>query len=249
MATVIFNFNGINTKIQCKKEDKMENILNKFKSKIEKNINTLFFLYNGNQINIDLTFNEQANLEDKNKNEMNVLVFEKEKNANLQKELKLSKVIICPKCNENCRINIQNYKVKLYECKNNHEINNILLNEYYNTQNINESNIICENCNKINKYTSYNNQFFICLTCKKNICPLCKSNHQKRHKIIDYERKNYVCNIHNDSYISFCNECKKNLCMQCEIEHDKHEKIFYKNILPNEKEINDIIKDYRKKID
>ena len=39
------------------------------------------------------------------------------------------KEIICPTCGENCRIDIKDFKIKLYGCKNNHEINNILLEE------------------------------------------------------------------------------------------------------------------------
>ena len=38
-----------------------------------------------------------------------------------------SKEIICPKCNENILIKIDEYKINLYNCKSNHEINNILL--------------------------------------------------------------------------------------------------------------------------
>ena len=48
-----------------------------------------------------------------------------------------------------------------------HKVNDILINDFEQTQNINEAKIICQNCNKINKSTSYNNIFFICLDCKK----------------------------------------------------------------------------------
>ena len=55
-----------------------------------------------------------------------------------------SKEIICPKCNENILIKIDNYKINLFNCKNNHNIDNILLNEYEN--NIDISKIICDKC-------------------------------------------------------------------------------------------------------
>ena len=56
MALANFTFNGIKTTIQCVKEDKMKNICAKFASKIDKEINSLYFLYNGNQLNKELTF-------------------------------------------------------------------------------------------------------------------------------------------------------------------------------------------------
>ena len=121
---------------------------------------------------------------------MNILVFEKSKSTIIRdKGIIESKEIICPKCKENCKIIINNYKIKLYDCKNNHEINNILLDEFNNTQLINELKIICNICNNKNKYKSYNKHFYLCLICKKYICPLCKSIHDNNHKIIDYDKK------------------------------------------------------------
>ena len=75
MATVIFTFNGVNTTIQCLKEDKMENICNKYITKIGININSLFFLSNGNKINKELTFYEQANSLDKERLQMTIIVL------------------------------------------------------------------------------------------------------------------------------------------------------------------------------
>ncbi len=46
-ANVVFNFNGQNIKIQCKKEEKMKDICERYVFKIQKNLNTLLFiLYN-----------------------------------------------------------------------------------------------------------------------------------------------------------------------------------------------------------
>ena len=89
MAKAIFSYNGTETVIQCLKEDKMKNICIKYSSKINININSLLFIYGGNQINLELSFNEQSNSFDKERNEMNILVYKKEEN-----ELK------CPKCGE-----------------------------------------------------------------------------------------------------------------------------------------------------
>ena len=39
----------------------------------------------------------------------------------------INKEIICSECKENCFININDYKIKLFGCKNGHNINNIPL--------------------------------------------------------------------------------------------------------------------------
>ena len=41
------------------------------------------------------------------------------------------------------------------------EINNILLDEFDNTQHINELEIICNICNNKNKFKSYEKQFYL----------------------------------------------------------------------------------------
>ena len=183
---------------------------------------------------------------------MSIFVGEKEKETKiyLNEGIIKSKEIICPKCGENCLMKFDDFKIKLFGCKNDHEVNDILLNDFNNTQNINENNIICNICNKNNRHKAYNKEFFICLNCKKNLCPLCKSIHNKQHKIIDYDKKNYVCTIHNDQFYSYCNECKLNLCLLCKLKHNKeHEIINYENIIPNEDEIKEEMNKFRQKID
>ena len=45
-----------------------------------------------------------------------------------------------------------------------------------------------------NKGDSYNNEFFRCLTCKKNLCLLCRPQHETNHIVINYEKKLYMSN-------------------------------------------------------
>ena len=90
MSKVIFSFNGIQTIIQCLKEDKMESICKKFASKIDVNINSIYFLYGGNKLNLELNFNQLTKM-----NEINILVFQYENNEE----------IICPKCGEKIKYN------------------------------------------------------------------------------------------------------------------------------------------------
>ena len=49
MSKVIFNFGGIDVEMQCTKEEKMIDICQRYANKIDKNINSLMFLYGGNQ--------------------------------------------------------------------------------------------------------------------------------------------------------------------------------------------------------
>ena len=61
MASVIFIYENKKTKLLCKKEDKMKDICNLFLSRYNINNNSVYFIYNGNILNLDLTFYEQVN--------------------------------------------------------------------------------------------------------------------------------------------------------------------------------------------
>ena len=100
------------------------------------------------------------------------------------------------------------------------------------------------------------NEFYICKTCNKNICPLCKSNHDKNHKIINYDDKNYICKKQKDEkFIKYCKTCKMDLCMICEDEHEGHDIIDYRKIIIKDndlintmKDLNNVIDDFKYKI-
>ena len=112
MAKVIFFYNGNQTTIQCMKEDKMRNICQKFASKINIDINSLYFIYSGNKINYDLSFKNQANSIDNDENKMVILAFQNE-----------NEKLICPKCGE--KINFDNKLTDKISLSNN-DINDIL---------------------------------------------------------------------------------------------------------------------------
>ena len=250
-SEVIYEFEQQTIIIQCNENEKMKDISEKFANKIDSNLNNLFFLYDGKQIDLDLTFEEQSNKEDKLRKKMNIIAYLKNtvilrpNQANVQ-----SKEVICPVCKESCRISIIDYKIIFYECKNGHKINNIFLDEFNSTQLVNESSIICSDCMDKNKYESYEKKFYKCLTCEQNLCLLCQRKHNKEHIIIDYDKKNYICKEHNDFYISFCTKCKINLCMNCFSHHNKsHKLIEYKDIIPNDNKIKEEIAELRSNID
>ena len=248
MAEAIFDYKGIKLIIQCKTNEKMKDIFKRFKDKA-KIYNNIFYFYNGKVIiNDELTFKEIISSEDKQANKMNIIASDNEINK-IERTIDIvkSKNIICPKCQESIKMDIKDYKITLYGCKNNHNIENILLNEFGRTQNIDRVKIICDICKKNNKSISYNNIFYKCFNCKKNICPLCKSIHEKDHNIINYDDKFYICHKHNDNYISFCEECNKNLCMLCN-DHINHKRINFIDILPKKEEIDKKLEELKKYI-
>ena len=231
MIQVEFIFQSNKYSNQYKKEESMKVICQNFISKIGKKLEDYQFLYNGQSINFQLTFNEQANKLDKIQGKMIILVNPCENEGDIKKEIK-SKEIICPKCQELSLINVDNYTITIFDCKNSHKVDSIHFKQYEDYQKIDESKIVCDNCKDTNKYESYQHTFYKCLFCKQNLCPLCKSQHNKEHEIINFDEKNYICEEHNEKFNSYCNNCKKNLCLICESEHQDLENIIeFKNII------------------
>ena len=235
MEKLIFNYKGIETIIQCNINDKIKDIYKRYENKLGIDISKLYFIYNGNKINDNLILNEIINEEDKRRNIMNILVSENNETI-IKENIIKSKEIICPKCKENILIKLNEYKINLCNCKNNHNINNILLNEYENINKIDISKIICDNCKIKNKSNTYNNEFYRCNICKINLCPLCKSKHSNNHKIINYDNKNYICEIHNKEYNKYGKDCKLSICILCFKEHKNHSIINYEDIVINEED-------------
>ena len=91
-AKLIFTLDGVDITIQCSNEDKMKDICQKFANKVQKNINSLLFLYGGNQLNFLSSFKDLA----KDKNEIKVLVYTKEDDD-----------FTCPKCGEKIKLNTE----------------------------------------------------------------------------------------------------------------------------------------------
>jgi len=174
-------------------------------------------IYNGKIINENSILEDIINEDDKKTKIVRFLVREINKMNNKKK----SEEIICPRCGESIFMTIKDYKINLFDCKNKHKINNLLLNEFEKTQIIDLSKINCNNCNET-KDNTYNNLFYRCLECGINICPLCKSKHDKSHKIINYDEKNYICIEHNERYKYYCPQCKVNICQYCESKHKNH---------------------------
>jgi len=133
MAQVEFQYDGISTIIQCKEDQNMSEICNNFITKSNINENNINYIYDGKnykQFDKDIAFNQIANTIDKARKKMNIFVMSNEKTFIDDNNTKVrAKNIICPKCSENIKIKkIENYKLDLFECKNNHKYN-ISINE------------------------------------------------------------------------------------------------------------------------
>ena len=195
---IIFNFEGNEEMMECKKREYLHDIFTRFAKGVNKNIEQLYFLYQGNLMNPESRLEsiiqdlEEQNKEEKKEIIITMLVFELEEE---EKEiLKQSNDIICPLCKEICLMDIKDYKIKFSNCKNGHCFTNILINEFNDFQKINESKILCNYCS-LSKNDTTDNIFFKCCDCNTNLCPLCKLKHDKTyskaHIIIDYDKRNY----------------------------------------------------------
>ena len=145
---------------------------------------------------------------------------------------------ICPICFENAQIEIKDYKIKIFGCKNKHIKTDIPLIYYDNCEKVNFSKIICDVCKIRKKSDIFNYEMYKCTMCKINLCPICKNSHDRKHSIINYDQKNFMCEEHNEQYYSYCENCKKDICILCENKkHNGHNFVSYGKILPNEEEI------------
>ena len=248
MINVEFIYNGQSIIIQSNSEVIIKEILHKFTIKTETELNSLYFLYGGKVINHELSLSQMIGPQ--TKDNITILVYQNssDNNNNPSNAIVRPKFIMCPKCNENIRYNIIDYKINLFDCRNGHKINNISLNEFNQIQQYDMSKIICQQCKIQNKKETSFNQFFKCITCEIYLCPLCKTIHDKTHNIINLDN-NYICSMHNESYSKYCLDCKINSCIQCSNSHKDHNNVYFGDIMPNIDEIKNKLKELRISID
>ena len=182
---VNFNYKGSLITVQGTSEQTMDEMCRKFEGKSRINQNDVYYLYNGNVINRDNnTFNDIVNIIDRERGEINVVVKNEEEEDEIN-EIKC-KYVLCPICKEKAQIKLNNYKISIFGCKNGHHIKDMNYEDFEKTQNINESEIICDSCQEQNKYDATDHLFYICYDCKKKLCPICEYKHEKTHNIINH---------------------------------------------------------------
>ena len=161
-------------------------------------------------------------------------------------ELKYPEGFLCPECQEIVKIQLNPDSLSINtKCKNGHNNKNIPIKIFLIKNDLNKRSIIkCNVCKK--KYEK--NLLYYC-SCNSIICKNCTNyKPHNMHSQIPYKHKNYVCEKHNKAFASFCNECNKNICKDCITEHDIHKQniIYFKNIIPKEKDIKNFKKELEK---
>ena len=100
-AEVEFDYESEKIVIQCGKNTKLKDIYKNFKFKANAEGKQLFYLYKGTILESDeLTFEDIANQLDEDRNKMNVLVTEGERQLESHDCIIKSGKIICPECQE-----------------------------------------------------------------------------------------------------------------------------------------------------
>ena len=250
MVSIELTHNQIPIIIQANLNEPFQQIMNKYFQKTSIDPKSVCFLSNGKNLSPELTVESLMSGNNKQDKKMQVLVYSLvDENKNNEPIMVKSKDIICPICYEPCRIKFEDYKIKLYDCPNNHETNNIPISEFQNKQNIDLSKIICIQCKEKNKGNTTDNKFYRCLDCKINLCVLCKSFHEQSHNIIDYDNKNFTCNNHNEPLIKYCKKCHVNFCFSCDEEHKKHDTVSLLDLKPDMAEANNKLLELKKEIE
>ena len=251
MASLNFECSGTLQVMQCKLEDKMKDIFDKYCFKTQRDRNSIYFLYSGERIEEEKLLSEVIGNNIENAQDIKILVCST--NApTIEHKIEQSRFIRCPECGEGILLGFEDYKINLSHCKNDHSKNGIFINQFQLTQMIDITEIKCQICNdeQKNKGETHNNEFYICFNCNKNICPLCKLSHDKSHNVVKYDEKNYFCNKHqNEKYVKFCNNCKLNVCILCESEHENHSSKSFGSMMPKEEIIKEKMKEFKKEID
>jgi hypothetical protein len=160
----------------------------------------------------------------------------------------VSREIICPICKENCLIEINDFKITFHKCKNDHISKDIYLHKFEETQTINLNEIICDICKNNNRGNTHENKFYICNNCNKNLCILCKQNHDKNHKILNYDNKNYKCKKHNNTFSKYCRSCDENICIFCKDDHINHNILELTELLLKKDDF-EVLKELKESID
>ena len=245
MSSANFIYNGSQTTILCKEKDNLKELLKKFTNKANIKDKKIIYLYNGNKITDENKTIEQITEE----KSFTILVYDADNFSVNKNIITQSTEVICPECKCSAFLSIKDNKFNLTCGQNGHSFNDILIKDFLKTQEIDNDKIICNICKKNKKSNTYNNHFYRCCICKEDICPTCKINHDKNHKIINYDERNYICSIHNEIFICYCKPCKKNICMLCENDHINHETINYGKILIKDNVLIKVMKEKTKEFD
>ena len=198
-----FLYNKEDVIIRCQRNEIMKNIIARYGIKSGLLVDELYYYYTGNKINPELT------LAQLNNKDLEILITVHPKDyGNNENKMKESNYIKNAKNIDPAIVEFTNdYKIILLDENNNKTKLN--LEDFKNTQMIDQSEIKCSKCFNT-KADTQKNKFYYCFECDKNFCPQCQSLHKEHKNIIDYSFKYFKCPDHKDqNFISYCLSCKK----------------------------------------
>ena len=105
-AIIIFSFENKDVTVQCPKNIKMKDICQKYSQNIGHDIDSLYFLYEGNVINLELSFEDLVLPNDKVNNKIKIVVAKKENEKNY-----------CPFCN--VKTELKSKEIEIINLSNN----------------------------------------------------------------------------------------------------------------------------------
>ena len=220
---ISFIYSKIKYEIFPKSED-INDSLKDFSNIVKIDLSELYFFYNGKYLNKNKKLKQYV--------EKKIIIFA----FNIKKKLEKDNCnnIKCPECNNSALITINSDKITVNNCCNKHYAN-MTLNEFIESQNIDDLKSTCDICG--NEQNLYGEKFKFC-TCKKKMCSLCESIHDRSHVRIEYKDRFIRCRDHGNKFETYCFNCNLNLCPLCEVKHIKHKIIFRKSMLINDTEFN-----------
>ena len=141
MVSIEFEYNQGITPIQAKETDLFKEVIESYYQKTMIPKDTVYFLISGTIFDPEKTVSSYMN---KNSAKMKVLVnpvyYETET------KVQESNYVICPEYKQPCRIAIDEYHIKLFECANGHSVNGIKIDEFNKAREINVFEIKCDKC-------------------------------------------------------------------------------------------------------
>jgi len=241
-------------------------ILKKYANKTKKDINQLYFSYNGKF----LSFNDKRNIKNLGNREITLFIYytkkreqnEKLKNMTINKNnlFNLSNIkfdiITCEQCYSIPKLTLINQnKVKIY-CQTCHKqiIKDISYFKKF-IKNSKEEKIDLPNCTYNKNHKSKSSKY--CLQCNKYLCDDCLEYHRisfegKKHLMIQQKIQNkYYCQKeHHQEYKleKYCIECEKYLCSKCKCFHENslYYSIYSFDNPKNKTKIKEVIKNLNK---
>ena len=191
MIKVIFIYNGKEISFICDPNQKIKYYCQKICQILNINIYNVYFICNQQNLIFELTVKELIDPRYNLVKDIIILIFDKNNNNIIDKVLIKSNEIICPTCKTFVNIFINDHKISICFCQNNHYV--CFLEEKPNQIN-------CSCCRKIFSYVSYK-----CNICKFYLCEIHKNSHKHLEELklhqnnFSFQRKEEKNNINTNS--------------------------------------------------